>query len=196
MTFAPPRRRAHLIGSPPDHLSVEVPGGGTLSVRRASSLRYLGVFLSDDLSWDNHVKIMANRARSTVRALSVLGNTVRGLDFANWRRVYPAIILPVLLYGLPLWSTRRPKSLLRTLQTAQNDAMRPSPPSFPPRFPPSSSLLTFFGRTLNWRLSSPAPPLRPSRRLCTCRPRTRRTAPPRYTYTRYLTPSITSPPSS
>ena len=67
---------------------------------------------------------MAARARSTVRALNVFGNSVRGLDFANWRRTFHAIILPVLTYGLPLWSHRPPKSLLHILQVAQNDAVR------------------------------------------------------------------------
>jgi len=67
---------------------------------------------------------MAARARSTVRALHVLGNSVWGLDFANWRRAFHAIILPVLTYGLPLWSHNLLKSLIQVLQVAQNDAVQ------------------------------------------------------------------------
>ena len=67
---------------------------------------------------------MANRARSTIRALHILGNSIRGLDFANWRSVYHAIILPVLTYGSPLWAQKPTKSLLKIVRVAQNDALR------------------------------------------------------------------------
>ena len=69
--------------------------------------------------------IMANHAYSTVRALSILRNSVRGLDYANWRKLFYALILPVLTYGFPLYSTQpRNKGLLDILQVAQNDMVR------------------------------------------------------------------------
>ena len=67
---------------------------------------------------------MAARACSSLRGLSLLGNSVQGLEFDNWCRVFHAITLPVLLYGLPLWSHRPPKRLTQTLQVAQNDTVR------------------------------------------------------------------------
>ena len=45
------------------------------------------------------------------------------MEFDNWRRIFHAITLPVLLYGLPLWSYRTPKRLTQILQVAQNDAV-------------------------------------------------------------------------
>jgi len=69
--------------------------------------------------------IMANQARSTVRALSILGNSIRGLDYANWHRVFHSLVLPVLTYSFPLYSTQPCiKGLLDILQVAQNDAIR------------------------------------------------------------------------
>ena len=56
--------------------------------------------------------------------MHVLGNSVRGIDFNNWRTVFHAITLPVLLYGLPVWSYKVPKSIIQILQVAQNDAVR------------------------------------------------------------------------
>ena len=56
--------------------------------------------------------------------LLVMGNSVQGLDFANWRKVFHAVILPILTYGLALWSDCPTKSLLNILQVAQNDAVR------------------------------------------------------------------------
>ena len=68
---------------------------------------------------------MANRARSTVRAVGILGNSIRSLDLAGWRKIYHSLILPVLTYGLPLYASQRHiKGLIRTLQVAQNDALR------------------------------------------------------------------------
>ena len=66
---------------------------------------------------------MANRAHSTIQALHILGNSVRGLDFANWQKVYYAIVLPVLTYGALLWAHRPPKYLIKLVRTAQNDAL-------------------------------------------------------------------------
>ena len=95
------------------------------TIERLSLIRYLGVFIHDWFDWTHHVTIMANRARSTVRALSILGNSVRGLDYANWHKLFHALILPVLMYGFPLYSTQpRNKGLLDILQVAQNDMVR------------------------------------------------------------------------
>ena len=46
---------------------------------------------------------MINRARSSIRSLSILGNSVRGLDFMNWQKVYNAVVIPALTYGVPVW---------------------------------------------------------------------------------------------
>jgi len=105
-------------------ISLSVPGGGVLEVCRSTTVQYLGIFLSESFSWEHHAKVMAAWARSTTRALQVMGNSVHGLDFANWRKVYHTIILPILTYGLALWSDRPPKSLLDILQVVQNDVVR------------------------------------------------------------------------
>ena len=71
--------------------------------------------------WSHHITIMANRARSTAHTLHILGNSVCGLDYANWCRIFHALILPVLTYGFPVYSTQpHIKGLLETLQVAQN----------------------------------------------------------------------------
>ena len=124
ISFQRSSARAHLVGTQLPSLDLQLPGGGTLQVRRSANVRYLGVFIDEKFRWDSHASIMAARARSSLRSLSLLGNSVRGLDFDNWRRVFHAITLPVLLYGLPLWSHRAPKRLINILQVAQNDAVR------------------------------------------------------------------------
>lgn len=67
---------------------------------------------------------MCNRARATMKALQLLGNSVRGIDFAQWRLAYNAICLPVLTYGCQLWYTGKQKMLAHKLQVVQNEAVR------------------------------------------------------------------------
>jgi len=98
---------------------------GSYTVKRSELIRYLGVFIHHKFDWSYHITIMANRARSTARALQILGNSVRGLDYANWCKIFHALVLPVLTYGFPVYSTQpRIKGLLATLQVAQNVLIR------------------------------------------------------------------------
>ena len=56
---------------------------------------------------------------STIKGINLLGNSVRGLDLLNWRKVYNALIIPVLTYGAQVWFTGiRQKGLIRILQVA------------------------------------------------------------------------------
>jgi len=123
ISFYPKRANPNHIGLPFQGIKLSVPGSGVLEVHRSKTVHYLGVFLNEFFSWEPHAKVMANRARSTMRALHVMGNSVRSLDFANWRKVFHAIILPVLTYSLALWLQSPPKSLLHIFQVAQNDGV-------------------------------------------------------------------------
>ena len=114
ISFFNPSRSRNNFGRPPDNIVLQDASNGTLSVPRSTSVRYLGIFFDYKLSWNLHVKTMTCRAHSTIRALQVLGNSIRGLDLANWRRVFHAIVLPALTYGAPLWATQpRNASLLK-----------------------------------------------------------------------------------
>ena len=89
-----------------------------------ATLRYLGFFFNSHLTWSHHVEIMCNRARASIKALQLLGNSVRGLDQGQWRLAYNAICLPVLTYGCQLWFTGKQVTLVKKLQTVQNEAVR------------------------------------------------------------------------
>jgi hypothetical protein len=94
-------------------------------VRPVENLRYLGFFINRQLKWEPHVRIMCNRAQASVKALQVLGNTIRGLSMVNWRLVLNAVCLPVLTYGSQLWYlTGAAKGLLNMVQHVQNDMVR------------------------------------------------------------------------
>jgi hypothetical protein len=67
---------------------------------------------------------MVNCARSTIRGLSVLGNSIRGLDFINWQKVYNAVVILALTYGVPVWYMgHHQKGLVKHMQIAQNEGL-------------------------------------------------------------------------
>ena len=46
---------------------------------------------------------MANKGASALVALSLLGNTVRGMTSANLRILYLGCVIPILMWGAELW---------------------------------------------------------------------------------------------
>lgn len=93
-------------------------------VPASNTIRYLGFFFDTRLNWTRHVEVVCNRARASLKALQPLGNSVRGLDQANWRLAYNAICLPVLTYGCQLWYRGKQVTLVKKLQVVQNEAVR------------------------------------------------------------------------
>jgi hypothetical protein len=79
--FRKPRER---IDSP-SYIHLPLPTrSSTYRVSATNTLRYLGFFFDTQLNWSHHVNVMCNRARATLKALQLLGNSVRGLDQARW----------------------------------------------------------------------------------------------------------------
>jgi hypothetical protein len=100
----------------PATATITIGDGKTLTVTISHSIRYLGVFFTPKLDWKLHVSMMANRARSTVKALSVLGSSIRGISLMSWWKLFHALILPVLTYGCMVWFTdSQQKSLIDTV---------------------------------------------------------------------------------
>jgi hypothetical protein len=110
---------------PPSYIHLPLPALRTYyRVQATTTLRYLGFFFDSKLNWQYHVEVACNRARATIKALQLLGNSVRGLDHAKWRLAYNGICLPVLTYGCQLWFTGKQVALVKKLQTVQNDAVK------------------------------------------------------------------------
>ena len=61
---------------------------------------------------------------ASIKALQLLGNSIQGINFAQWQLAYNAICLPVLTYGCQLWFTGKQKGLVKKLQVVQNEAIR------------------------------------------------------------------------
>jgi hypothetical protein len=87
MFFHPKLTRNHEArhGIPPKSVTIHLPNNTDVSISPARSLRYLGVFFTPRLNWTTHVKTMSTRARSIVKGLGVLGNSIRGFHLVSWR---------------------------------------------------------------------------------------------------------------
>ena len=121
--FHPPRPSRHK-GIPPTSVPFSF-GTSSFSLKPAPYIRYLGIFFTPTLTWGVHVQALSTRAHSSLRALCVLGNTIRSLSLVSWRRIVSSIIIPILTYGAETWFTDiRQSSYVDTLQVALNEACR------------------------------------------------------------------------
>src|SRR6266852_2055496 len=117
------RARLDTHGPRPSTITVPAGTGELTTVNCADNVRYLGLFIDHKLTWNWHVKIMATRARGTLKSMKLLGNSVKGLDHSSWHLAYNAICLPVLTYGSPIWFKQQ-KQLSKTIQVVQDEAVR------------------------------------------------------------------------
>jgi hypothetical protein len=118
-------KRSRERSEPPRYIHLPLPAAQTYyRVQATPILRYLGFFFDTKLNWKHHVEVACNRARASIKALQLLGNSVRGLHHAKWRLAYKAICLPVLTYGCQLWFTGKQVGLVKMLQTVQNEAVK------------------------------------------------------------------------
>jgi hypothetical protein len=92
------------------------------AVNASESVRYLGIHFDHKLAWDKHISVVSSRTKSTLKALQLLGNSVRGLDHGSWRLAYNAICVPTLTYGAPIWFKSQQKHI-KALQSIQNAAV-------------------------------------------------------------------------
>jgi len=74
------------------------PAYGDSHIMAVDNLWFLGIYINRELDWQPHVNIMVNYIHSTIYRVNLLGNSVRGLDFLNWRRVYNTLVIPMLMY--------------------------------------------------------------------------------------------------
>jgi len=79
----------------------------TTVVESPGPLRWLGVQFDRQLTFKDHVKIQAAKALKVSKALSSLGNTVRGVRPSLLQRAVTACVLPIAYYGAETWWPER-----------------------------------------------------------------------------------------
>ena len=105
MFFHPKKTNRHEVrhGLPPPQINIWLPDGSNILIKPSPTLRYLGMFFTPRLDWTTHVKTMSTCARSIVKGLGILGNSIRGFHLVEWRKIFISVILPVLTYGSQVW---------------------------------------------------------------------------------------------
>ena len=89
---------------PPIAIHLWIPSHSTYYHAKATmNVQYLGFYINHKLNWSRHVKIMCNQALASLKSLQILGNSIYGINFTQWRLVYNTVCLPMLTYSCQLW---------------------------------------------------------------------------------------------
>ena len=67
------------------------------------SLKYLGIILDSKLSFREHINYITEKCSELIFALSKSAKLNWGLSYAALKTIYTGAILPLLLYGAPIW---------------------------------------------------------------------------------------------
>ena len=94
---------------------------GSNLIERVTSYKILGVIMSKDLSWNNHIEYITKKTIKKLYSLRVL--CTAGVDPSNILKVYLITIRPVLEYAVPVWQNT-PEYLFGAVETLQNRALK------------------------------------------------------------------------
>ena len=86
------------------------------ALERVSSYKYLGILITSDLSWSEHIKAISSRARKQTGFL--YRRFYKHAQPDTLRSLYIAFIRPLLEYGVPVWDPhlQRDSDLLESVQ--------------------------------------------------------------------------------
>jgi len=91
-------------------------------IQRVDTFKLLGIYVSSDLSWNNHVTYIYTRANSRLHFLRQLKRTA--VSCKNMLRFHIAVIRPVLEYAAPVWHTGLTAELAESLESVQKRTLR------------------------------------------------------------------------
>ena len=92
------------------------------SIGRVSSFKILGVIVSNNLKWTEHVHYISAKANSRLHFLKQLKRA--GLSNDDILHFYLAVIRPVLEYAAPVWHSSLTNELSDQLESLQKRALR------------------------------------------------------------------------
>jgi hypothetical protein len=80
---------------------------------QVNSLKYLGIILDCKLTFREHIDYMTEKCKKLIFTLSKSAKLNWGLNHAALKTIYTGGILPLLLYGAPVWIKARDKACYR-----------------------------------------------------------------------------------
>ncbi|OOQ86154.1 putative reverse transcriptase [Penicillium brasilianum] len=82
-----------------------------LSIQPTQSAKYLGVWLDKHLDFTIHRQKLLAKANGSLEALRAMTGSVWGASLMAMRKVYQAVVVPQMLYGVSAWHCPAAKSL-------------------------------------------------------------------------------------
>ena len=79
---------------------------------QVGSMKYWGIIFDHKLTFREHIKYMAEKCTKLIFSLSKSAKLNWGLQHAALKAIYTVAILPLLLYGAPVWT--------KTIETESN----------------------------------------------------------------------------
>jgi hypothetical protein len=125
MIFHKTHKHANLLGGEITEAQYLDSTLGPNTIKTTKSLKYLGIYIDHCLCWTKHMEIMTNCGKSNICGINILDNSIRGLDFLNWRKVFNALVIPSMTYGVQVWYTgTKQRGLIQKIQVTQNEGIR------------------------------------------------------------------------
>src|SRR5258708_10388798 len=97
--------------------------GVSCSIAPSKTIKYLGMWIDSHLNLNEHVRKATSKAMTAAHSLRLLRNSKRGIHQTLWRQLYYGAILPIALYGLPLYWKSCNGQILNHLRRLQNTCL-------------------------------------------------------------------------
>jgi len=91
--------------------------------RKDDSVKYLGVFLDEKLTWNIHINKKLTQGYARMRMLYPLVNAQSTLQIKSSLLLYTSIIRPLITYACPVWAAASPTKI-KKIQILQNKFLR------------------------------------------------------------------------
>jgi ribonuclease HI len=76
----------------------------TKSLQQVTTMKYLGIIIDNKFKFSDHIKYTAERSVKLIYSLSKSAKLTWGLNHEALLTIYKGAILPLLLYGAPVWA--------------------------------------------------------------------------------------------
>jgi len=102
---------------PPDVIDIRI---GSSSISQAKSIKFLGVYIDENLSWKKHLTMKANQI---LKITSVMSRLKYSISHETLKTIYSSLVSPHLSYGIISWGSTISKEMNR-MKTLQKKALR------------------------------------------------------------------------
>ena len=117
--FSPPKTEELLISRKRTPINHSLLYLDNTPIKSVSHHKHLGLTISRDLTWAEHIRIISDKAN---RRLGILRSLKHKLDRLSLERIYLGFIRPLLEYGDIVWDT--PTEVVNPLEVIQRNAAR------------------------------------------------------------------------